>query len=86
MKKHLTLVPAVVVVFYDLDWDEPLWKEKQMECATRVEIIRYLSFHVLLELRYLWIQRETEYNLLVLCFVVLLSEMCDKQINIECSR
>lgn len=40
MKKHLTLVPAVVVVFFDLDWDEPMWKEKQMECSTRVEIVR----------------------------------------------
>jgi hypothetical protein len=33
-------MPAVVVVFYDLDWDEHMWKEKQMECATRVEIVR----------------------------------------------
>lgn len=41
MHKHLHEVPAVVVVFFDLDWDEPLWKEKQMECATRVEIVRY---------------------------------------------
>ncbi|WAR03659.1 TPC11-like protein [Mya arenaria] len=40
MKKHLGQVPAVVVVFYDLDWDEGMWKEKQMECATRVEIVR----------------------------------------------
>ncbi|XP_069136567.1 trafficking protein particle complex subunit 11-like [Argopecten irradians] len=40
MNKHLNQVPAVVVVFYDLDWDEHLWKEKQMECATRVEIVR----------------------------------------------
>ena len=43
MKKHLTQVPAVVVVFYDLDWDEHMWKEKQMECATRVEIVRYVE-------------------------------------------
>lgn len=41
MNKHLNLVPAVVVIFFDLDWDEPMWKEKQMECATRVEIVRY---------------------------------------------
>ncbi|XP_038611097.1 trafficking protein particle complex subunit 11 [Tachyglossus aculeatus] len=40
MNKHLTLVPALVVVFYELDWDEPQWKEKQSECATRVEIVR----------------------------------------------
>lgn len=41
MNKHLNLVPAPVVVFYELDWDEPQWKEKQSECATRVEIVRY---------------------------------------------
>ncbi|XP_013379073.1 trafficking protein particle complex subunit 11-like [Lingula anatina] len=40
MNKHLDQVPSVVVVFFDLDWDEPLWKEKQMECATRIEIVR----------------------------------------------
>ena len=40
MNKHVNLVPAVVVFFYDLDWDEPMWKEKQMECSTKVEIIR----------------------------------------------
>lgn len=41
MNKHLNLVPALVVVFYELDWDEGQWKEKQSECATRVEIVRY---------------------------------------------
>ncbi|KAJ1215559.1 hypothetical protein NDU88_003167 [Pleurodeles waltl] len=40
MNKHLNLVPALVVVFYELDWDEQQWKEKQLECATRVEIVR----------------------------------------------
>ena len=42
MKKHLELIPSVVVVFFDLDWDEHMWKEKQMECATKIEIIRYM--------------------------------------------
>ncbi|XP_052268585.1 trafficking protein particle complex subunit 11-like isoform X2 [Dreissena polymorpha] len=40
MKKHLTQVPAVAVMFFDLDWDDAMWKEKQMECSTRVEIVR----------------------------------------------
>ncbi|XP_074640815.1 trafficking protein particle complex subunit 11-like [Tubulanus polymorphus] len=40
MHKHLDEVPALVVVFFDLDWDEVMWKERQMECATRVEIVR----------------------------------------------
>ncbi|XP_071849056.1 trafficking protein particle complex subunit 11-like isoform X2 [Apostichopus japonicus] len=41
MQKHLEEVPSLVVVFFDLDWDENLWKEKQMECATRVEVVRH---------------------------------------------
>ncbi|KAL4640529.1 trafficking protein particle complex subunit 11 [Arapaima gigas] len=40
MNKHLNLVPALVVLFYELDWDEAQWKEKQSECATKVEIVR----------------------------------------------
>lgn len=40
MHKHLEQIPAVVVVFFDLDWDEFMWKERQMECSTRVEIVR----------------------------------------------
>jgi trafficking protein particle complex subunit 11 len=44
MNKHLDQIPAVVVIFFDLDWDETMWKERQMECATRVEIVRYVVF------------------------------------------
>lgn len=40
MDKHLRKVPAVVVIFYELDWDEPSWKEKQLECVSRVEVVR----------------------------------------------
>ncbi|KAM9776808.1 trafficking protein particle complex subunit 11 [Syngnathus typhle] len=40
MNKHLNAVPALVVVFYELDWDDSQWKEKQSECATKVEIVR----------------------------------------------
>lgn len=47
MNKHLNLVPALVVLFYELDWDDPQWKEKQSECATKVEIVRYeLNFQI----------------------------------------
>lgn len=41
LNKHLYLVPSLIVVFFDLDWDEPNWKEKQMECATKVELVRH---------------------------------------------
>jgi hypothetical protein len=39
--KHLYQVPSLVVIFFDLDWDEPNWKEKQMECATKAELVRF---------------------------------------------
>ncbi len=34
-------MPSLVVVFFDLDWDEPNWKEKQMECSTKIELVRH---------------------------------------------
>uniref|UniRef100_A0A8C4PYM1 Trafficking protein particle complex subunit 11 n=1 Tax=Eptatretus burgeri TaxID=7764 RepID=A0A8C4PYM1_EPTBU len=40
MHKHLNVIPAVAVVFFELDWDEPQWRERQSECSTRVEIVR----------------------------------------------
>jgi hypothetical protein len=55
MKKHLELIPSVVVVFFDLDWDEGAWKERQMECATRVEIVR-LVFRLYVTVKHLFPQ------------------------------
>lgn len=43
MNKHLNLLPALVVVFFDLDWNDPQWREKQTECASRVAVVRYMS-------------------------------------------
>ncbi|KAK2173143.1 hypothetical protein NP493_899g00027 [Ridgeia piscesae] len=40
MKKHMELIPSVVVMFFDIDWDEPQWRERQMECSTKVQIVR----------------------------------------------
>lgn len=40
MNKYLNDIPSVVVVFYDLDWNDPLWNEKKMECASRVQSLR----------------------------------------------
>ncbi|XP_014475297.1 PREDICTED: trafficking protein particle complex subunit 11 [Dinoponera quadriceps] len=40
MNKYLNDIPSVVVVFYDLDWSDPLWNEKKMECASRVQSLR----------------------------------------------
>ncbi|GAB6030246.1 Trafficking protein particle complex subunit 11, variant 2 [Chamberlinius hualienensis] len=40
MNKHLNKVPALVVVFYDLDWDEMAWSEKLMELRSKIQIVR----------------------------------------------
>ncbi|XP_067935150.1 trafficking protein particle complex subunit 11-like [Watersipora subatra] len=40
MIKHLSKVPALIITFFDLDWDEPHWNEKLIECSSRLKIIR----------------------------------------------
>lgn len=40
MNKHLYEIPAVIVIFYDLDWNDNLWSEKMIECASRVQSLR----------------------------------------------
>ena len=40
MKKHLSQVPAVVVVFFELDWDDLAWRERHLACASRVQVVR----------------------------------------------
>lgn len=40
MNKYLNEIPAVVVVFYDLDWKDPLWNEKKIECASKIQSLR----------------------------------------------
>lgn len=42
LSKHLTEVPAVTVQFVDLDWDSPNWPEKRLECAGKLEVLRYV--------------------------------------------
>lgn len=48
MNKYLNEIPAVVVVFYNLDWNDPQWNEKKMECASKVQSLRYFLYHILL--------------------------------------
>lgn len=38
--KHTEEIPSLVVFFFDLDWNDPLWEERQTECASKVEVIR----------------------------------------------
>lgn len=40
LAKHLQQVPALVAVFFDLDWQEPQWTEKLIECASKVQSMR----------------------------------------------
>ena len=38
--KHLYDLPAVLVLFYDLDWDTQDFEQKQTECSSRVSCLR----------------------------------------------
>lgn len=40
LHKQCQEVPSLVVFFFDLDWDEPQWEEKEMECASKIQVIR----------------------------------------------
>lgn len=40
IQKRVSLIPAVVVIFYDMDWNDPQWNEKIIECASKVQSIR----------------------------------------------
>ena len=40
MTKHLYELPAVVIIFFDLDWGDPAWNEKKIGCSSRVKAIR----------------------------------------------
>jgi len=43
MHKHLHLVPSLVVIFFELDWNYPAFKEKQNELKEKIEMVRYDS-------------------------------------------
>ena len=40
LQKQCRDVPSLVVFFFDLDWDEPQWEEKETECASKIQVIR----------------------------------------------
>lgn len=40
LHKHTQLLPALVVFFFDLDWGDPQWEEKQTECVSKIQVIR----------------------------------------------
>jgi len=40
MNKHLNVIPAVTVVFYDLDWDDLQWNDRCNDLAVKVDQVR----------------------------------------------
>ena len=40
MAKHLSKIPGALVLFYDLERDEPTWKAKHAECASILASLR----------------------------------------------
>lgn len=42
MTKHLNDIPAIIAIFYDLDWNDTQWNEKVIECASRVQSMRFV--------------------------------------------
>ena len=50
MNKHLNSVPAVAVVFIDLEWDAAEWNERKMECSARVQAVRGNFFKIVQEI------------------------------------
>nr|XP_029726510.1 trafficking protein particle complex subunit 11 isoform X1 [Aedes albopictus] len=41
MLKHLHVLPAVVVLFQDLEWNDPQWSEKQRDCASIIQSLKH---------------------------------------------
>lgn len=40
MLKHLHVLPSVVVLFQELEWNDPQWPEKQLQCAALVQHLK----------------------------------------------
>ena len=38
--KHLRQIPAVVILFYELDWNDSHWTEKQLDCGLQLNYLR----------------------------------------------
>lgn len=45
MNKYLNEIPAVMVIFYDLNWNDTFWNEKMIECVSRVQSIRSVRYY-----------------------------------------
>uniref|UniRef100_A0A1A9X0V6 Trafficking protein particle complex subunit 11 n=1 Tax=Glossina brevipalpis TaxID=37001 RepID=A0A1A9X0V6_9MUSC len=40
MLKHLHVIPAVIVLFQDIDWNDAQWQEKQAQCALTIQTLK----------------------------------------------
>lgn len=40
MRKHLHVLPAVIVLFQDIEWNDPQWTEKQYQCASLMQSLK----------------------------------------------
>ncbi|XP_039440432.1 trafficking protein particle complex subunit 11 isoform X1 [Culex pipiens pallens] len=40
MLKHLHVLPAVVVLFQDLEWNDPQWSDRQLQCASMISTLK----------------------------------------------
>lgn len=38
--KHLHVLPAVIVLFQDLEWNDPQWTEKQYQCVSMMQTLK----------------------------------------------
>lgn len=41
--KHLHVLPAVIVLFQDLEWNDPEWTEKQYQCVSFMQTIKTMT-------------------------------------------
>ncbi|KAH8041901.1 hypothetical protein HPB51_019536 [Rhipicephalus microplus] len=40
LHKHLAEVPAVAILFFDMDWDDPNWADKRNDCSAKIRALR----------------------------------------------
>lgn len=41
--KHLHVLPAVIVLFQDIEWNDPQWTDKQYQCASLMQSLKSLT-------------------------------------------
>ena len=40
MLKHLHVLPSCIVLFQDIEWNDPQWAEKQKQCASQIQQLK----------------------------------------------